>query len=475
MLNFINRFATLPESFYSRQQPDIPEGFRWLCGSDSAAREMNLELNQEGREALLQLCSGHNPSADPLAMVYSGHQFGGYTPQLGDGRGLLLGEVTGARQQTFELHLKGAGMTPFSRRGDGRAVLRSSIREFLGSEYLAALGLPTTRALCLLGSDEPVYREKEERAALIVRMATTHIRFGHFEFFYFTQQQYELKKLVDFVLETYFPHCLQEVDPIGAMFASIVEKTAKMIAGWQAYGFCHGVMNTDNFSIVGETFDFGPYAFLDDYNPRHICNHSDYEGRYSFYRQPVVAHWNLQCLARALSGFIGKEAILKALNSYEGVLVNHFNALMAAKLGFSGMDAEHHECLKGFLNILAANQMDYSLSLRSLSQWGREGSLELLRSECRDLEAIDEWIDRYTALASVEVEIQARMDEFNPRFVLRNYLLQQAIEKAEQGDMSEVERLLLVMSQPFAEQSDNQHYALRPPEWGKHLEISCSS
>src|SRR5690606_30802819 len=218
-----------------------------------------------------------------------GHQFGYYNPRLGDGRGLLLGEVRNDAGEYWDLHLKGAGQTPWSRMGDGRAVLRSSIREFLASEYLHALGIPTSRALCVTSSSTPVWRERQERAAMLLRLAPSHLRFGHFEYFYYSNQHDALRQLLDHALACHFPQLLEGKRPIAALFREVLERTAALIAQWQAYGFCHGVMNTDNMSLLGITFDYGPYAFLDDYDAGHICNHSDSEGRYSFENQVPIA------------------------------------------------------------------------------------------------------------------------------------------------------------------------------------------
>ncbi len=478
-LEFINRYSRLPQEFYSRQAVAPLAGLRWLTGSPAAAALLDLDVEQFKRRDIADVIGGSASwvGTSPLAMVYSGHQFGGYTPRLGDGRGLLLGEVQNTKGEVWDVHLKGAGPTPYSRMGDGRAVLRSSIREYLCSESLAALGVPTTRALGLLGSDEPVYRETEERGAMLIRIAKTHVRFGHFEYFYYSQQHELLKQLAEFCLETYFTHCTSLVLPYEAMFAGIVERTAKMIAYWQAYGFCHGVMNTDNFSILGDTFDFGPFAFLDDYDPRFICNHSDSQGRYAFYRQPSIAYWNLQCLAQALTPIIEMEGLRKGLESFEPVLVKEFSELMRRRLGLPEFTESDHEMLKVWLQLLATNKMDYTLAFRWLGEVRPGRQPEKLRNEFMQLPEFDAWLEQYQCRLKGQDwdQRQQLMNAVNPHYVMRNYLLQEAIEKAEAGDISEVERLFLIMQSPFDEQPEFLKYAKRPPQWGKSLEISCSS
>jgi Uncharacterized conserved protein len=283
-LTFDNRFARLGDAFSTHVLPEPIAAPRLVVASPAAMALLDLDPAVAETPVFAELFGGHKlwAEAEPRAMVYSGHQFGSYNPQLGDGRGLLLGEVYNDAGEHWDLHLKGAGQTPYSRMGDGRAVLRSSIREFLASEALHALNVPTTRALCVIGSDTPVWREKQERAAMVLRLAPSHVRFGHFEFFYYTKRPEQQKELGEHVLAMHFPHCLEQPEPYLAMFREIVERNAELIAKWQAYGFCHGVMNTDNMSILGITFDFGPFAFLDDFDAHFICNHSDDQGRYSF-------------------------------------------------------------------------------------------------------------------------------------------------------------------------------------------------
>lgn len=294
-----------------------------------------------------------------IAQKYGGHQFGHWNPELGDGRGLLLTEVVDEQGKRWDLHLKGAGPTPYSRFADGRAVLRSTIREYLASEALHYLGIPTSRALCLLASDEPIYREKQERAAKMIRVCQSHLRFGHFEYFYHSKQPQKLQSLFDYCFKYHFKECYKSESPYLAMLEKIVQDTAKLIAKWQAFGFNHGVMNTDNMSIHGITFDYGPYAFLDDFEPTFVCNHSDPQGRYSFDSQPGVGLWNLNALAQTFTPHLEIEQIKLALNSYEPTLLKEYSTLMHNKLGLLPDDKKgesNSHIINTWLDLLAAEK-----------------------------------------------------------------------------------------------------------------------
>jgi len=294
----------------------------------------------------------------------------GYSPRLGDGRALLLGEQQAPDGQRWDLHLKGAGKTPFSRFGDGRAVLRSSIREYLASEALHALGIPTTRALVLVGSQEPVYREQVETGATVLRTALSHLRFGHIEYFAWSGQGEKIPHLIDYLLRHYFP----ELESGAELFAEVVRRTARLIAKWQAAGFCHGVMNTDNMSLLGLTLDYGPYGFIDAYVPDFVCNHSDPAGRYALDQQPAVGYWNLQKLAQALAGHVDGDALAAALAQYEQQLMLHYSELMRAKLGLAVWEEDDPALFRELFRLLAANKVDYHLFLRRLGEVTQEGA-----------------------------------------------------------------------------------------------------
>ncbi|WP_370600180.1 protein adenylyltransferase SelO [Pseudomonas nitroreducens] len=480
-LVFDNRFARLGDVFSTEVLPDPIADPRLVIASTSAMALLDLDPSEADDPVFAEIFAGHKlwDAAEPRAMVYSGHQFGAYNPRLGDGRGLLLGEVVNDAGEHWDLHLKGAGQTPYSRMGDGRAVLRSSIREFLASEYLNALGIPTSRALCVTGSSTTVWRETKETGAMLLRLAPSHVRFGHFEYFYYTKQEEHLKTLGEFVLREYFPQCLSDEKPYLALFREVVERNAEMIALWQAYGFCHGVMNTDNMSILGITFDYGPYAFLDDFDANHICNHSDDMGRYSFSNQVPIAHWNLAALGQALTPFVEVDDLRATLDLFLPLYQAHYLDLMRRRLGLTTAEDGDLELVQTLLQAMQKGAVDYSLFFRRLGEQAPEQALAVVREDFVDLATFDAWAAEYRARAEREGGSQedrrARMHAVNPLYVLRNYLAQEAITAAEQGNYSVVRRLHEVLSKPFEEQPGAEAFTRRPPDWGKHLEISCSS
>ncbi|MHA6198473.1 protein adenylyltransferase SelO [Pseudomonas wadenswilerensis] len=480
-LTFDNRFARLGDAFSTEVLPEPIDDPVLVVASEEAMALLDLEPTEAHSPVFAEVFSGHKlwAEAEPRAMVYSGHQFGSYNPRLGDGRGLLLAEVRNDAGESWDLHLKGAGQTPYSRMGDGRAVLRSSIREFLASEALHALGIPSSRALCVIGSSTPVWRETRETAAMLLRLAPSHIRFGHFEYFYYTRQPEQQRLLVDHVLDLHYPDCRAADEPYLAMFRTIVERNAELIGKWQAYGFCHGVMNTDNMSILGITFDFGPYAFLDDFDAGFICNHSDDQGRYSYSNQVPIAHWNLSALAQALTPFISVEALQEALGLFLPLYEAHYLDLMRRRLGLTTAEDGDKELIQRLLSLMQPGAVDYSLFFRKLGDQAVEAALKVVREDFIDLAGFDRWSQDYLARVNREPGNaegrRERMHAVNPLYVLRNYLAQRAIEAAQGGDFSEVRRLHDVLRRPFEEQAGMEGYAERPPEWGKHLEISCSS
>ncbi|MCF5728404.1 YdiU family protein [Aeromonas veronii] len=416
------------------------------------------------------------PGMQPVAQVYAGHQFGGYSPRLGDGRALLLGEQQAPDSQRWDLHLKGAGKTPLSRFGDGRAVLRSSIREYLASEALHALGIPTTRALVLVGSQEPVYREQVETGATVLRTAPSHLRFGHIEYFAWSGQAEKIPHLIDYLLRHHFP----ELESGAELFAEVVRRTARLIAKWQAAGFCHGVMNTDNMSLLGLTLDYGPYGFIDAYVPDFVCNHSDPAGRYALDQQPAVGYWNLQKLAQALAGHVDSDELAAALAQYEQQLMLHYSELMRAKLGLAEWEEDDPALFRELFRLLAAHKVDYHLFLRRLGEVTQEGawpaSLLALLPEPLGWQA---WLERYRARlmreGSEDAVRKAQMDAINPKYVLRNALAQQVIDAADAGDMRPFERLFAALQRPYDEQPEYEDLATPTPAWYCGGELSCSS
>ncbi|MBK7300335.1 MAG: YdiU family protein [Moraxellaceae bacterium] len=477
-LNFDNTFARLDSKLFTHVAPQAIYAPHVVHFNPQVAQLLDLETSNNSDLATYFSGAMPLPNSQPLAMTYSGHQFGQYNPQLGDGRGLLLGEVVNSKGERWDIHLKGAGKTPYSRFGDGRAVLRSSIREYLGSEALHGLGIPSTRALCIIGSKEPVQRETTETAATLVRVADSHIRFGHFEWI-FNNQPKLLKSFSDYVIQRHYPSCQHSPKPYANLLQQIVTRTATLMAQWQLVGFAHGVMNTDNFSITGCTFDYGPYGFLDVYNPSFICNHSDNTGRYAWNQQPSIGLWNLNALAYALSPLIDKEDIMTALQSYEATLLDTYYKGIKAKLGLIEDDAQDNALAFDLLDILMKNNMDYTRTFRALSHINQEDIQCSLRDDCLDRAKFDDWFKRYTQRLAQEkttnLQRQQQMQATNPKYILRNYLAQIAIEKAEKGDFSEIDTLLMLVQNPYDEHPNYEHYANTPPDWGQHLEISCSS
>ena len=482
-LRFDNRYGRLPPAFYTRLAP-TPLPNPYLVAFNPAAAELiGLAPEEAARADFAEIFCGNRllPGSDPLAAIYAGHQFGVFVPQLGDGRAILLGEAAGA-QGRWDLQLKGAGQTPYSRMGDGRAVLRSSIREYLASEAMHALGIPTTRALAIVGSDAPVIRENVESAAVLTRMAPSHVRFGTFELFSSRRQHEHVGTLADHVIEQHYPQLREAREPYLELLRMVIARTAKLIAQWQAVGFCHGVMNTDNMSILGLTIDYGPYGFIEAFDRGHICNHSDDSGRYAYNMQPRVAHWNLYCLAEALLPLIEVEAAQSALEAYEAQYEQHYLALMRAKLGFATEQPDDAALLQDTLKLLHDAHADYTIFFRCLGDFDSapDAANAALRELFADGAAYAAWAGRYRARLALEAgadaERKARMDRVNPKFVLRNYLAETAIRKAaDERDYAEIERLMRVLSRPYDEQPGMQAYAEPAPPWAAALAVSCSS
>jgi uncharacterized protein YdiU (UPF0061 family) len=482
-LTWRNSFAQLGPDFHTLLQPTpLPRPY-WVGRSRAVARELGLDEAWLDSQAALEALTGNLPIAGtrPLAGVYSGHQFGVWAGQLGDGRAILLGEIdtpAGPR----ELQLKGSGLTPYSRMGDGRAVLRSSIREFLCSEAMHGLGIPTSRALSVTGSDAPVRREEIETAAVVARVAPSFIRFGHFEHFSASGQHDALKTLADYVIDRFYPACRATErlggNPYAALLEAVSERTAATIAQWQAVGFCHGVMNTDNMSILGLTIDYGPFQFLDAFDPGHICNHSDAQGRYAYNKQPNIAYWNLFCLGQALLPLIGEQELaLAALEPYKTVFPREFEARMRAKLGLGEARAGDRDLIEASLKLLARDRVDYTIFWRRLSQSVAGAPAEGVRDLFLDRPGFDAWMLQFSErLALVDHGLAADlMLTTNPRFVLRNHLGQQAIDQAKLKDFSGVDTLLSLLQTPYEEHPGFDDYAGFPPDWASTIEISCSS
>ena len=451
----------------------------FVAASGPAASLVGLDPADLARDDFVAVFTGNQvpPRAQPLAAVYSGHQFGHWAGQLGDGRAILLGELATA-DGPMELQLKGAGMTPYSRMGDGRAVLRSSIREFLCSEAMAALGIPTTRALMVTGSNKPVIRETVETSAVVTRMAPSFVRFGSFEHWRYRNNPEELRILADYVIKTFYPALLDAANPYLALLEEVTRRTARLIAHWQAVGFMHGVMNTDNMSILGITLDYGPFGFMEAFDVDHICNHTDQGGRYSYANQVPVGHWNCYALANALLPLIDDQEIaVAALESYKSVFPSEFEGRMRAKLGLADAAEGDRPLVEGVLKLLAAGKVDYTIFWRRLSNYMAAGELEPVRDLFLDREGFDAWLLLFSErhAASDRAKAAGLMLRSNPKFVLRNHLGQQAIEASQQKDNSGVATLLALLESPFEEHPGADAYAGFPPDWASTIEISCSS
>ena len=470
----------------------LPDPY-WVAFSASAAKLIDIPLGQDKYpkdpkwlEVLAgnRLDHGSHQFDRPIATAYSGHQFGVWAGQLGDGRAILLGDIHGQ-----ELQLKGAGKTRYSRMGDGRAVLRSSIREFLCSEAMHGLGIPTSRALAVVGSNEPVHREEIETAAVCTRLAPSFLRIGHFEHYASLQKQGRLQELADYLIKHFYPKCQSSTEPYLDLFKAISAKTARLVAQWQAVGFCHGVLNTDNISALGLTIDYGPFGFLDHFQIDHICNHSDTSGRYAYHRQPQIMHWNMACLASAMCPLlelkhpseIAQTLLRTALEEFPKIYTNNWQSLFRTKLGLQTSQHEDITLIERLLQTMHDARVDFTFFFRALANYD---SINLQPpKEARDLfnhlAVIDEWFKDYghrlQSEKSVDEKRKILMKACNPKFILRNHLAQHAIEKAQAHDYSEVSKLLGILEHPFDEQEDNEAYANPPSIEHRAVEVSCSS
>ncbi|MFA5170153.1 MAG: YdiU family protein [Sulfuriferula sp.] len=477
-----SNFTRLPEKFYSHVKPTPLTDAKLLHFNRSAAKLISRKLDETLPSEITKfLCGNSLPdNVQPIAMAYAGHQFGHYVPQLGDGRAILLGGIA-HEDQYWELQLKGAGPTIYSRNSDGRAVLRSSIREYLCSEAMHGLGIPTTRALSLVGSSHPVYRETVETAAVVMRMSPSFIRFGSFEYFFYRGQADEVRTLADYVIAQHYPELIDRADKYSSFLHQVIISTAKLMAHWQAVGFAHGVMNTDNMSILGLTLDYGPFGFLDNYNPQFICNHTDRAGRYAFDQQPDVAAWNLTRLAQALTPVISIEEAKAALSTYPAQFASAYINLMCAKLGINA-DKSAVPLIMQLLDILKENQVDYTIFMRQLAHFNSmpEAINEAIRDLFVDRAAFDSWANSYKFTLqtqhSVDAVRAAQMNRTNPKYILRNYLAENAIVAArDHDDTSEIDRLMHLLQSPYDEHPEYEAYAAAPPDWAQHISVSCSS
>src|SRR3954464_7938107 len=475
---------------YTKVRPTPVRSPRLLSWSDALAEDLGITRPKPGSPAL-EVLAGNRvlPGMQPYAARYGGHQFGVWAGQLGDGRAITPGEIVARDGSRQELQLKGAGRTPYSRTADGRAVLRSSLREFLCSEALHWLGVPTTRALSLVGTGEGVIGDMfyeghpaPEPGAVVCRVAPSFLRFGNFQIHAAHDEPAILGKLVDFTIENHFPGKSK-----AQWFHELCRRTALLMADWMRLGFVHGVMNTDNMSILGLTIDYGPYGWLEGYDPMWTPNTTDAEGRrYCYGNQPQIALWNLTRLAEALLPLIEKDALEAGLELYGEAYQQAMTQALAQKLGLSSLDRDGDSMLvTDLFRLLASVETDYTLFFRNLAKVENISGREILNEAyygevSKDLQP---WVERYLARVKADALPAAtraqRMNAVNPKYVPRNYLAQQAIDAMTQGDASVLEKLMSVLQRPYDEQPANHAFAARRPEWARRKAgcsaLSCSS
>jgi hypothetical protein len=475
-LRFANSFAGLGDAFSERRAPTGIPGARLVAFSPEAGDVLGLHPGEERRDAFRDLVAGNAivRGMEPVAARYGGHQFGVWAGQLGDGRAILLGEVRTDADAPVEMQLKGGGLTAFSRMGDGRAVIRSTVREFLASEALHHLGIPTTRALAMAAGEEPVLRERVERAATLIRLAPSFVRFGSFEIFHYRNAPAEVRTLADYVIDRFYPESGSDADRYARFFATVVARTARLMAEWQAVGFAHGVMNTDNFSILGLTLDYGPYGFMETYEPGLICNHTDEGGRYAFDKQPTIGLWNCYALAEALSSLIPEADRQTVLQGYAETYRTHFLALVRRKLGLGAAQDDDADLALALFTMLEGRRVDWTRFWRALSH-DDAGALALLGDDATARDWFARLAVRIEAQGDDDVSRRRAMRAVNPKFVLRNWVAQVAIDAVEAGDDAVVGTLLDVLRTPFDEHPEHEAWTQPAPAQYAGLEVSCSS
>ncbi|MBK1644149.1 hypothetical protein CKO25_05675 [Thiocapsa imhoffii] len=485
---FDNRYRRLPDVFHARIHPTPVQAPRLIKLNDALADELGIELNGSEPSTLVEFFAGNQipEGAEPIAMVYAGHQFGQFVPRLGDGRAILLGEVLDRQGRRRDIQLKGAGQTPFSRNGDGRAALGPVLREYLLGEAMHALGVPTTRALAAVTTGEPVYRETVLPGAILTRVAASHVRVGTFEYFAARGETEALRQLADHVIARHVPAAATAPQPYLALLEFVVERQAALVAAWMQIGFIHGVMNTDNMAISGETIDYGPCAFMDAYDPATVFSSIDRTGRYAFGNQPTIAQWNLARFAETLLPLIDaspESAITQASETIHSFLeryTKHWSAGMRRKLGFSTAEPEDVALIHDLLDLMATSGADFTLTFRRLGAATVSQADAGVRDLFVDRDAFDAWATGWRArLARDPASPDARvhqMQSANPAVIPRNHRVEQALQAAvEDDDFSPFERLLRVLEQPFTEQADMAEYSTPPRDDERVLRTFCGT
>ena len=473
-LTLTNPYLSLSAQCYEKIAPTPLEKPYLIHANEDVARSLNIDIDELYTQTFVKLLNGEYlpKGSEPFAMCYAGHQFGHFVPRLGDGRAINIGTIG-----KYHLQLKGAGTTEYSRHGDGRAVLRSSIREYLMSEAMQGLKIPTTLCLGIIGSKQDVRRESIEKGAIVCRVSTSWVRFGTFEYYASQGMFKELKALADYVIEESFPHIKGKNDAYTMLFNEVMVITSRLMAHWMSVGFVHGVMNTDNMSIAGLTIDYGPYAFLDDFKYEHVCNHTDVEGRYAYTNQPQVAKWNLQRLMMALSPLASMEKMEQILVIYDKIYTRYLHYYMCKKLGLEGTVEGDPELIDDMYDMLESLHVDYTLFMRTLSHYEHKGDRTALLATGLYHEPMHAWLDRYDdRIQYIDKAVRKKqMLENNPKYVLKNYMLQEAIDLAQTGDFSLVDELFKIAQHPFDEHPEFGHWAGATPDAFKNQKLSCSS
>ena len=469
-----NPYLKLPALCYDRVNPTPLKEPTLLHLNQEVVNDLGLNSEFVESSEFVKFANGDLPleGSDNFAMCYAGHQFGFFVPRLGDGRAINIGTYN-----NLHLQLKGAGQTLYSRQGDGRAVVRSSVREYLMSEAMHTLGIPTTRALAIIQSKQRVYRENWEETSMVLRVSPSWVRFGTLEYFANKKKYEELEAVIDYVIAESYPHLVDTTDLYLKLFTEIVEKTAKLLAQWQSVGFNHGVMNTDNMSIAGLSIDYGPYAFLDDYDTNFICNHTDRDGRYSFGNQPQIGQWNLQALMMAFSPLVPIAKMEKVLSTYGEIYSTEFLRIMGLKIGIEYIEEKDFALIKNMLEMLQLLHIDYTLFFRTLSHY--QGERKALLKLCLYHQPMHDWLDDYDKRVDCnsfsKEERKEKMLKKNPKYVLKNYMIQEAIEGIENGDYKLFTALFEIAQTPYSEHTEYERWSKATPEEFKNQKLSCSS
>ena len=477
-----NSYIGLPEEFYQLVNPTPVKDPALIVFNDELAKTLGIELNDE---QIIKYFSGNEVPIDsvPIALNYAGHQFGNFVHQLGDGRAILLGEISN-KKGSYDLQLKGSGLTNFSRQGDGRSALGPVVREYIVSEAMHYLGIPTSRALAAVSSGEHVARDTFEPGGILTRTAKSHLRVGTFEYFASRQQWEDVKILADFAIQRHYPEIRESDNHYLELLKRVSENQSTLVSKWMSVGFVHGVMNTDNFTISGETIDYGPCAFLDEYHPGKVFSSIDQNGRYAFGNQPSIASWNLASLAGCLIAFIDKdsdkanELATEVLDNFSVETNQRILDLMCKKIGISSSKAENHTILRRLLKIMMDNESDFTISFRDLSKV-ISGDPRSFLKQFRDKTAIEEWLRDWESVVKNENNdrnsIINNLNNINPLYIPRNHQIQEAIDKAYENDFSKMLEMIEVFKNPFEEKEKYSIYTKAPLEEQKVLRTFCGT